>query len=420
MYQYSSPQHGWSAYDYTTSPPGSPYYQSPAVPQYYQSFYVPPPATPWSQSKRHSRRASHASPRDFGRSSTYPDYKESIPEYASPRKYDNVSAFFGQKKRKHRASMPGDIPPYGYSSGNSNGFGLFGYDYVRPSRMPKRPIIIDVVDEADDEPTYIYREPRGVRPSRSSHTTAYTRKTKATTDRYSFSSQVPPIHEKDVHRSHARRASTSTRAAPPSSRTPTSPKPSGKATEADIKAAGIPPGFSTKNWDPDETPILLAGSVFDANSLGKWIYDWSHYYFAGPHPMVDVAGELWMLLIKLSGKIKRADEYIMRHKGYETAELLNSFATSGRRLWKRLTNLLKACEAYMYQATDRKSGSRSRTQLCADSGCEFVKSMFGIDRKLTETEDLMASIHLWDTRFDANCEDILRTSRKSSRRQSTA
>ena len=37
--------------------------------------------------------------------------------------------------------------------------------------------------------------------------------------------------------------------------------------------AGIPAGYSFKNWDPREEPILLLGSVFDAYSLGKWIYD---------------------------------------------------------------------------------------------------------------------------------------------------
>jgi hypothetical protein len=37
--------------------------------------------------------------------------------------------------------------------------------------------------------------------------------------------------------------------------------------------AGIPAGYSHKNWDPSEEPIMLLGSVFDANSLGKWIYD---------------------------------------------------------------------------------------------------------------------------------------------------
>lgn len=44
-----------------------------------------------------------------------------------------------------------------------------------------------------------------------------------------------------------------------------------EATEADATKHRIPKGYSLKNWDPTEEPILLLGSVFDANSLGKWI-----------------------------------------------------------------------------------------------------------------------------------------------------
>lgn len=62
-------------------------------------------------------------------------------------------------------------------------------------------------------------------------------------------------------------------------------KPSGKAktplrraTDEDAKNHGVPAGYSLKNWDPEEKPILLVGSVFDANSLGKWTYDWKVFY----------------------------------------------------------------------------------------------------------------------------------------------
>lgn len=37
--------------------------------------------------------------------------------------------------------------------------------------------------------------------------------------------------------------------------------------------SSIPAGYSAKNWDPSEESIFLLGSVFDANSPGKWIYD---------------------------------------------------------------------------------------------------------------------------------------------------
>ena len=49
--------------------------------------------------------------------------------------------------------------------------------------------------------------------------------------------------------------------------------PSRKATAKDAGSHNIPSGYSPKHWDLEEQPILLLGSVFDANSLGKWIYD---------------------------------------------------------------------------------------------------------------------------------------------------
>jgi hypothetical protein len=42
------------------------------------------------------------------------------------------------------------------------------------------------------------------------------------------------------------------------------------------------------------------------------------------------------------------------------------------------------------------------------AGCEFMESIFGRDRELETTEKLMNSIRLWNMRFDANIEAILR------------
>jgi hypothetical protein len=47
-------------------------------------------------------------------------------------------------------------------------------------------------------------------------------------------------------------------------------------------------------------------------------------------------------------------------------------------------------------------------KLGKNAGTEFVDSIFGRDRQLEVTEKLMASIRLWNRRFDANCEGILR------------
>jgi len=151
---------------------------------------------------------------------------------------------------------------------------------------------------------------------------------------------------------------------------------------------------------------MLLGSVFDANSLGKWIYDWTVYHHGPATPISDMAGELWLLLIQLAGKVKRAEECIPRIRSEENREMVEDFIESGDRLTDKLKKLLKACETPMLKAGKRHG--KEQAQLGKNAGIEFVDSIFGRDRQLENTEKFMASIRLWNLRFDANCEDILR------------
>lgn len=225
-----------------------------------------------------------------------------------------------------------------------------------------------------------------------------------------------PLYEQEeepaplkANQSRPRRASTATRPQPPPpKKIPKTEKPHRKATEEDARRAGIPAGYSYKNWDPTEEPITLLGSVFDANSLGKWIYDWTVFYHGPATPMSDVAGDLWLLLIQLAGKVKRADECISKIRQEESRELVEDFLDSGERLWVRFKKLLKICEEYMWKAAKKENGEKKPATMGKNSGCEFVDSLFGRDRELDKTEKLMSAIRLWSMRFDANCDEILR------------
>ncbi|GKT94053.1 LOW QUALITY PROTEIN: vegetative cell wall protein GP1 [Colletotrichum tofieldiae] len=165
-----------------------------------------------------------------------------------------------------------------------------------------------------------------------------------------------------------------------------------------------PPGYSLKNWDPTEEPILLLGSVFDSNSLGKWIYDWTVYHHGPATPISDMAGELWLLLIQLAGKVKRAEEVVDRVRSAENRELIDDFIDSGERLTDKLRKLLKTCESPMLKAASKKGNA----QLGKNAGVEFVETLFGRERELDKTERFMQGVRLFNLRFDANCEDILR------------
>lgn len=53
--------------------------------------------------------------------------------------------------------------------------------------------------------------------------------------------------------------------------------------------------------NPSEAPVMLLGSVFDSNSLGKWIHDRTVFHHGPGTPMSEVVSDLWLLL-----KVKRA------------------------------------------------------------------------------------------------------------------
>ncbi|KAG5983015.1 hypothetical protein E4U55_000967 [Claviceps digitariae] len=219
----------------------------------------------------------------------------------------------------------------------------------------------------------------------------------------------PPRTRPPTSHSHARRASASVPQRPSTVR-PVAPTHRSKptptratATEEDAKRHGIPAGYQLKNWDPNEEPILLLGSVFDADSLGKWIYDWTVYTHQASSPIADMSGDLWLILIKLAGNLKRAEEVVGRVRSSENRDLIQEFIDSGERLTDRLSGLLKACEAPMLKAAKKKGSGLGKT-----SGTEFVDTLFGRERMLGKTEKFMQSVRLFNLRFEANCDEIVR------------
>ncbi|TLD14845.1 hypothetical protein PspLS_10931 [Pyricularia sp. CBS 133598] len=176
------------------------------------------------------------------------------------------------------------------------------------------------------------------------------------------------------------------------------------ATQKDAQKHGIPAGYSLYYWDPLEAPIILAGSVFDGNSLGKWIYDWVAHVYSGSEgrEMVDIAGELWLLFIQILGKIKRASDVMPDIRSMRNKEMVCDFIESGERLNDNLRRLLERCEGPMLSFS--KIG---KSKLGTTAGVRFVHTLLGREYELANTENFVTSVRLWNLRFDANCEDIV-------------
>lgn len=218
---------------------------------------------------------------------------------------------------------------------------------------------------------------------------------------------------------HMRRSSTAMPQRPSTTRpghhaAPRITKPAAPpvATEADAKKHRIPVGFSLKNWDPREEPILLLGSVFDANSLGKWIYDWTVYNVGSQNPIAQMAGELWLLLLELTEKTNRAINVGLKVRSKERRNIVEDYLDSSERLLETLRLLLKNCEAPMLNvdeqhdtAADKKK--KRQAALGKNSGIEFVDTLFGRDRELMRTEKFMQKLRTWSMRFEANVVPIL-------------
>jgi hypothetical protein len=147
---------------------------------------------------------------------------------------------------------------------------------------------------------------------------------------------------------------------------------------------------------------MLLGSVFDSYSLGQWIYDWSAFYHGPATPISEMAGELWLLLIQLAGKVKLAEENIEFVKDDYEKDMIEDFLESGERLWIMFAKLLKQCEDYMWKAVKNENSGRKPLTMFQNSGCDFIDTIFGRDRELKKTEKLMTRLRLWSVRFDHN------------------
>ena len=395
------PPRGYYEYQPTASPASSRDYNY-YVPSSYKTATLP-------SRRSHTRTASYSTPRTATYSTpagyTLPDYYTSSSSSSPPpssAKYEYVSIDPHKRTATRRFSM---------SSGNNNQ-GDKRYAQIRTSTQR---IFIDTSERhhtdssSSEDPIYVLAEPRlGRKVSAAGTSAAATKKKSSSARAKADSTSFYKQEEVDTPiRSRARRSSTATKQPQPSP--PKIIKPPRHATAEDALEHNIPAGFCLKNWDPSEKPIVLLGSVFDANSLGKWIYDWTVFSHKSQSPLAGVAGELWLLLIRFAAKMQRAEEGIHRVKYREDKAVLTELLDCGDRVWRKLKSLIKLCEEAMWQGAT-KDGSRK--VMGQKSGVAFVDAFFGRDGEMDKTERLMNAMRHFNMRFDSECEDILRSLKK--------
>ena len=157
----------------------------------------------------------------------------------------------------------------------------------------------------------------------------------------------------------------------------------------------ISTNYCLKNWNPAMLLIILLGSVFDANSLGRWIYEWTKFHYSPQHYATKVAGELWELLIVLGGKLQRARNFSQLIIGQGNCEIVEGFTKNGEGHWLKLKELLSDCEKYMW-----KWAKNGGFKMWGGSGAEFVEAMFSSDKQWRDTMIFMENVGIWCKEFD--------------------
>jgi hypothetical protein len=410
------PDNSYEYWDAGPSPTPTPPYQPMATPRRTSTAWGHVRGTSYS-----SPRPSKDSPR-FNSQGYYATATDPRPSVSDKHFYrpSGATQHSSKRERRHSSTFVRTSTPYGESDEDEI-FEAWGRTYVLPaqskSRRSKQPFNSshpqgywheDGAWFADHDylqstaPMYAaeFQEPLPPYPGIRSPTAAPPLSTPGRpptvqAHRRQASGPVPYRPGTAVPRT-ARRPSVSTSTKQPPKRR--------QATEKDRAKYAIREDYSTKNWDPEEVPILLLGSVFDANSLGKWIYDWTVHKMGPTTPISDMAGDLWLLLIKLYGKVKKAEDTVIMVRTPEAEETLDYFINVGNKLQEKWLSLLKHCEKPMLAAGKKKDSN----SLGFNSGVRFVETLFGRDKRLEETEKFMAKVREFILRFDNNCETIIR------------
>lgn len=165
------------------------------------------------------------------------------------------------------------------------------------------------------------------------------------------------------------------------------------ASDDDARKAGLRAGMDLKHWDRRERPLTLCDSVFDANSIGKYMYDWTMFAVGTGQNVawLDSAGAMWKALIQLAGRMARASRFCGRNVA--DGEVVDGFVQGGERLWKRMQALLSRCEVAMTRESEIPSGTA------------LVEAVFS--EPSNEAENLVQAMLTWTRRFDVNCSRIL-------------
>lgn len=132
----------------------------------------------------------------------------------------------------------------------------------------------------------------------------------------------------------------------------------------------------------------VLGRVFDADSLGKWIFDNSCVVYGRSVPLTDIAGDFWLMSLRLSAKTSALGRASDLNMDQHMADLFRSGIT----VWESYTRHVRMCSEMV------------GTDFSADAGELFVKAFLEVGQYLSQTERVLHEMHQWDRSFEEAAE----------------
>ena len=180
-----------------------------------------------------------------------------------------------------------------------------------------------------------------------------------------------------------------------------------RANSRDLERWSIRHDYCTKQWDPGDIPINVAGTIYDSHSLTEWIFGWTQQvyprrtnYFDMPkdHPY-RIAADLSRKLRWLTMRLMWLRNETHRVRLAEERAVLGQFEFDGCGIWTMLKDLVGRCEDFMWE--------KPKETLKQDSAQRFIAAMFDPKRGLHKTKLLMKELRDWNNDWDRDVHWVL-------------
>jgi hypothetical protein len=189
------------------------------------------------------------------------------------------------------------------------------------------------------------------------------------------------------------------------------------ATEEDARRAGILLGCSSTK-DSSEDLFFLLNWAFDAHSLGEFIDAIGLIHYGPGTRGAREAGEIWLYLTELTGKMKWLKELVLSNTNSEQNDegRLRDLLTYGERLFVQLRDLLDLCEDRILMGAEQ-DGNMEDSKVDKAADLKIIETLLesGQGRKARGT--LIRDIHSWSLETDVFRDSIERSQLRGLRIQ---